>query len=123
MKLNYGLVVALVTAGLMVGCGESSEQDEPIVVQEDAGDDDAGDEDVEQIGGLDDRDALAELPCGEEMLLDWPLNEEVSQASFEVSEEGGVFTATIDASAGGTQASSGNPFVYLNLESGEQAQI
>lgn len=123
MKLKVAWMVAVLGAGLMVGCGESSEQDEPQVIEEDAGDNDTGDEDVEQIGEVDDRDALADLPCGEEMLEDWPLQEEVSSGAVEVSEEGGVYSATIDASAGGTQGASSNPFVYLNLATGQKAAL
>ncbi|RDV39750.1 hypothetical protein DV096_04065 [Bradymonadaceae bacterium TMQ3] len=118
MKVKCAWIGVALAAGLMVGCGEGSEAEEPLVIQEDV-----GDGDVEQIGEVDDRDALAELPCGEEMLADWPLLEEVSSGAVEVSEQGGVFSATIDASAGGTQGGASNPFVYLNLATGEKAQL
>ncbi|RAL25560.1 hypothetical protein DL240_04600 [Lujinxingia litoralis] len=104
---------------MLAACGEGAQVEEPIVVEEDTG----ADLDVEQIGEIDDRDQLAERPCGQELLEDWPLVEEVSSGAVEVTRDGEVFTATIDAQAGGTQGAASHPFVYLNLATGEKVAL
>jgi hypothetical protein len=58
--------------------------------------------------------------CDEEAVLtrEWPLHSAVSQGAVTVTSENGVFTATIDAAAGGSQQARNNPFVYLDLDNG-----
>lgn len=53
----------------------------------------------------------------------WPWNAAVSTGTIDVTEDGGVFSATIDASAGGMEQSRSNPFLYLDLETGTRVDI
>lgn len=86
---------------------------------------DAVEEDILQIGDVPERpDAFEGARCPAESIIDaWPLINTESPGPITASETGGVFTATIDASAGGIQEVANNPFVYLNLQTGEQVEI
>ncbi len=52
-----------------------------------------------------------------EVLIDgWPLHDTVSDGAITVTEDAGVFTAQLDASAGGSQVALQRPFLYLDLD-------
>ncbi len=72
-------------------------------------------EDVLTINNLN-NNPVAEVECFDELKDAWPLNATVSTGTLVVNEANGVFTTTIDASAGGSMASASNPFVYVDLD-------
>ena len=58
------------------------------------------------------------------IIKEWPLvMKQAAAGSVNSMMAENVFEATIDASAGGSMASRENPFVYLDLETGEQVQL
>ena len=93
----------------------------------DVGSTDAGtDDDVVTIGDVSDPDAGGgEARCPASVVIEaWPLNDAVTDGSVSIDVgEGGVVTATIDASAGGSQESRDNPFVYIDLDAGALVEI
>ncbi len=86
---------------------------------------DAGGDDVTTIGDIGRPDGTSDEPCDQDFLREaWPLNRTLAVGDgVEVTEDGGVYTAVIDASAGGTQAARGNAFVYLDLDGAAQVEI
>lgn len=88
------------------------------------GESDAGGEDVIQIGDVSDPDTSSESRCEAEVVIEaWPLNNALSDGSIDTESAGDATIATIDASAGGMDASVGEPFVYLDLETGTMVDI
>lgn len=76
------------------------------------------DEDVVTIGDVGTNDSGNDGCPSSRLIEAWPLNNRLAIGDgIEVTEADGVYTATIDAAAGGTQGVSSNAFVYLNLES------
>ena len=53
----------------------------------------------------------------------WPMPGSVATTSIMASESDGVWTATIDASAGGFMGASMNPFIYLDLDTGQKVDV
>ncbi len=53
--------------------------------------------------------------CSDEMIQQISLQDFVSTGAVSGSESGGVFTTEIDASAGGMQGATSNPFVYIKF--------
>lgn len=54
----------------------------------------------------------------------WPLNDVVETAAqVTITENGGVFSAEIDAAAGGLDNSASHAFIYLDLDAGEKLAI
>ena len=84
------------------GCGSSSSGDDENESTEDAGSD-TGD-DVQTIGDVSGGNSV-DHRCGDALEQDWPFNDAVSEGEVSTSTEGGVTTAEIDASAGGSDAS------------------
>ncbi|MEC9397034.1 MAG: HmuY family protein [Myxococcota bacterium] len=53
----------------------------------------------------------------------WPLNDKTSTGSFTATDDGGTWTVTFDASAGGLQGSAQNPFLYVDLDGAAKVDI
>jgi hypothetical protein len=53
----------------------------------------------------------------------WPYNKGASDAAVTITEASGVFSAQIDAAAGGLSESSKRAFIYLDLDAGEKLAI
>ena len=68
-------------------------------------------------------DASAANPEADALIETWPLHNRIASTDVSSAQEGGVWTATIDASAGGFQAAAGNPFVYLDMDTGLKLEI
>ncbi len=139
MKNTYTGRIALAALGLVVvGCGpqgQDGDGEEIIVIDEDdvtiGGDEDAGTDGGEDDGGIptvgdagggdeDTGDGCDEIA---ELALAWPLNDAVSGGSFSATEADGVWTATVDASAGGFMGAARNPFLYIDLDTGAKVEV
>jgi hypothetical protein len=121
---------------LLTGCSDDCTcdcgQDSCVDVAADAGDDaDAtiedgqldAEEDIPTIGEVGNPDQGGD-GCDPSILANaWPWNDAVTTGSVTVDESDGVFTATIDAAAGGMNASRSRPFVYIDLETGARVDI
>jgi hypothetical protein len=83
---------------------------------------DAGDEDVATIGDVSGGGDF-DHRCGDALVTDWPLHEAVSTESVSATTADGVTTLEVEAAAGGSQQSSGNPFIYVDLEAGEKVEL
>ncbi|MEO1270890.1 MAG: hypothetical protein AAFX99_22615 [Myxococcota bacterium] len=93
---------------------------------EDSGTTSGGDDDVPTFGDdVSNGTTGGDDGCDEAAaLIDaWPLNDAVAQGAVSVSELGGVFTASVDAAAGGTAMASSNPFTYVDMDTGAKADI
>jgi hypothetical protein len=126
------------TTTLLIACGgDASNDDPPIVIIEEemggqqpdmggqqadmpSGTDMSQEEDIPTFGDVDLPDSEMGAGCQNRTLVSrgWPLHTRVSTGAVNVTEEAGVWTAVIDASAGGSMASRNNPFVYLDLDNG-----
>jgi hypothetical protein len=83
--------------------------------------DTGSDEDVATVGDVSSPPDTDENGCDQQDLVEaWPLNEELSDGEITTVADGDAFVSTIDASAGGSQASRENAFIYLDLVAGEQ---
>lgn len=61
-------------------------------------------------------DEPAEVPCVDEIISDFSLHDDkTSKGDVDNSESGGTFTSTVDASAGGSSASSKNAWTYARF--------
>lgn len=130
MNRRYHLISLLLIVPLMsfAACDDEDESDladnsTDIGATEDVSTADADAEEdvvtIGEVGNPDQGDA-----CDPHTLATaWPWNGSVSTGSVDVTESGGVFSATIDASAGGMDLSRSNPFVYLDLETGTRVDI
>lgn len=117
-----GLLVILTLSFTIQACGESVE---PLPLSEEENQDiDPGNDDEEpvEIGDLDDPEER-DLRCDGAVIDEWPLLDLVSAETLTSTETDGVFEARIHAVAGGMGGSMTNPFIYLNLETGEQVEI
>ena len=57
-------------------------------------------------------------------IKEWPLHDKSAPSeSVKTTENNGVFTVTIDATAGGRTEAKDNPFVYLDLDQGKQVDL
>lgn len=121
------LVLALVLA--LAACGDDDNANNGTATNNgtltDVGSDatgaDAGDEDVTTIGDVSNQEF--DHRCGDAPITDWPLNEAVSSESASSSTADGVTTYTVEATAGGSGASAENPFIYLDLSTGEKVEV
>ncbi|MGM0556270.1 MAG: HmuY family protein [Myxococcota bacterium] len=131
--MKYRMIMALLAASLLVaGCGDGGEANNDNQgnngTQADAGTDAAMDtmdtmeeEDVPTVGDVSDDEFNHR--CGNAPVQDWPLNDAVSDGSVNATTADGVTTLEIDASAGGSSASADNPFVYVDLSTGEKVEV
>ncbi|QDG53009.1 hypothetical protein FIV42_20355 [Persicimonas caeni] len=123
------LFVMLICSMALVACGDDSDDANNTAnnTQADAGTDamgeDAGEEDVSTIGDVSQQNGLEDHRCGDAPIADWPLNEAVSTESITSTNADGVTTLVIEAAAGGSQASADNPFIYLDLSTGEKVEV
>lgn len=123
---------------LAVACSDDSPAESALIVENnaeaDAGQDasnnvaqpDGGqntEEDVVTVGDDVQGGGFEGHRCGTTPIEEWPLHAAVTSAQIQAAQADGVFTATIDASAGGSQASRNNPFIYLRLDTGEKVEI
>ncbi len=88
-----------------------------------SGGEDAGDEDIPTIGDVGSGNNNSGCDAIGARADAWPLHGEVSSGAVTSSEAGGVLTAEVDASAGGSAASANMPFVYLDLDSGGKVEV
>lgn len=126
------LFVLLICSLALVACGDDSENANNTTNNSlaDAGTDtgadtmgeDAGDEDVLTIGDTSQQDGL-DHRCDDAPLADWPLHEDISGEAITATTADGVTTIEVEATAGGSQASSDNPFIYLDLATGEKVEV
>ena len=79
--------------------------------------------DIPTVGDLSENNSNGGCDTAAELIEAWPLNDKVSTGSFEATEENGVWSVTLDASAGGLQGSSQNPFLYVDLDGGAKLDI
>jgi len=79
-------------------------------------------EDVITINNMN-NDPIVEVPCFDEIKDAWPLHAAVSTGTLTSTEAAGVYTAQIDASAGGSMQSASNPFIYLDLDTGTKVEV
>lgn len=106
----------------------SSPEAEPLPMDgADAGDvDDVNgeeeDEDVLTIGDVGDP-VNSDRRCGDAVIVEWPLNNAVTTGEVITEEMGDYRQMTIDATAGGMQGASENPFVYVRLDTGERVDV
>lgn len=129
------LFVALLCAPLAIACGDDSDGStvddttDAGATETDTGgtgSDAAVEEDVPTVGdiGNPDEDTGAEDRCDPADLIEaYPLNDAISNGAVSASDDAGVFTAEIDASAGGSEASANNPFVYISLDRGDKEEL
>ena len=134
----HRLLIILAAAFLLVACSDDNTASTPDAaadaefdgapdVMEDSGDVDTPDvedigEDIITIGEVGSPDQGS--GCDPRTLADaWPWNDAVTTGNIVVSEDGGVYSATIDAAAGGMNASRNNPFVYLDLSGAIRVDI
>lgn len=88
----------------------------------DSGTDAGTQDDVATIGDVSSGSSL-DHRCGDALALDWPFHDTVSTGEISTTDDSGVKTTTIDASAGGQTGASNNPFVYLDLSTGEKVDV
>jgi hypothetical protein len=124
------LLTALLIAGLVAACGDDTNDNNSgnngnngggVDAGSDVSDDTTEDDDIESIGDVSDEEFSHR--CQDAPVDDWPLNDAVSSGSVNASTADGVTTLEIDASAGGSMMSSDNPFLYVDLSSGEMLEI
>lgn len=118
-----------------VGCGQNNDDlnsNNPFVVPAEDAKPDTGHQDesmdVEEDFGtvgddLGNPDASNANPESEALIETWPLHNRIAATDISSSEEDGVWTATIDASAGGFMAAAQNPFIYLDMDTGQKVEI
>lgn len=142
MVMNRNRALALLAlAGILTlsACGNNESNNDPIIIIDpdqgvvdmatDQGPADMGatdmavEEDIPTFGDDLGGDMSANDAVRQAVIEAWPLHDAVSTGAIEVTEEDGVFTATIDAAAGGSQQSRNNPFVYLDLNGGAKVAI
>jgi hypothetical protein len=139
MKNTYTVRAALALAALglaAAGCGQPEDGEQVVVIDDEnnttGGEADAGaGENSEDDGGIPTvGDAGTEEDTGDdgcdeiaELALAWPLNDAVADGSFSATEADGVWTATVDASAGGFQGAARNPFLYIDLDTGAKVEV
>lgn len=117
---TLALVLTLFVA--LAGCGDDSNRSNNGANNGvDAGSD-AGDQDVQTMGDVSGGDTL-DHRCGDAPLQDWPLHDATADGTVETTEDAGTMTATIDAAAGGMQAAANNPYIYLDLSTGEKVAV
>jgi hypothetical protein len=124
------------------GCADSGGGSDDETLQIDAGADSAGtgssdagefdtgesdtggqDEDVTTIGDVS-QGGDFDHRCGDDLVKDWPLHETVSTESVTATTADGVTTLEVEASAGGSMsASTGLPFIYVDLAAGEKVEL
>lgn len=142
--MNKKLWLCAAVVALSVACGdEDPKKSDPVIVIEDmAQDQDSADQAADQASAPDaapdlpvsPEDMAEDLPtfgddlslpdsgddCDEQAVVtrEWPLHSKVSAGAVMVTSANGVFTATIDAAAGGSMQARNNAFVYLDLDNG-----
>lgn len=106
--------------------GEAIEDmSEPIADMADMGATEEEDMDIPTVGDLGNADSGEDDGCDEAQLLvdQWPLPGGVASTTITSSQADGVWTATVDASAGGFMGASSNPFIYLDLDTGQKVDV
>jgi len=79
--------------------------------------------DIPTVGDLSANNSTNGCDVAAELTEAWPLNDKLSTGSFEVTEDGGTYSVTLDASAGGLQGASQNPFLYVDLDAAAKVDI
>lgn len=137
MKRQFKLEILVLGAvfGLMA-CGKDADEGEtPVVITEqDQGSQQDMGQTIEDMKTIDEEDIPSfgddigmntqDEARRQTIIKEWPLHMKTApEGSVNTTAQGSVFSATIDAAAGGSQASRENPFVYLDLETGEQVMV
>lgn len=135
--------VAILAIALAVGCSDNNEDDNNdnngIIVnnQADMSSDQTSMDMTSDMQADQTEDMEEDIPVfgdmaddmkGDErrqiVIKEWPLNDKKAPAgSINVMDENGVYTVTIDATAGGSMAAKENAFVYVDLDEGKQVDI
>lgn len=100
---------------LFVGCSSNETKTDPVGAGGDAGDGDAG-------ATIEGGSAGGQCTAAREATLK-PIDKVATGAVSIVEEAGGAKVIYVDASAGGTQNASRNPYVYVNLETGVKVDV
>ncbi len=104
------------------GNNGSADAGADVQQQADGGSDAGMQEDVATIGDVSSGTTL-DHRCGDALAQDWPFHDAVSAGSISTTDDSGVKTTTIDASAGGQMAAKNNPFIYLDLSTGQKVDV
>ncbi|MEM1348503.1 MAG: HmuY family protein [Myxococcota bacterium] len=117
---TWGVGAVLICA-VGVGCAEPEEEDD---ADQDGADQMVSDDsDIPTVG--DTNNGGAQDGCDPVGALSdaWPLQDKTSEGTITVTEDGGVWSATMDASAGGLMMSSSNAFLYLDLDEKQKVDV
>lgn len=134
--MKFRTILLALTLAPTLGCGNAEDNNDTVITINNENNanndvdmggenttDDAGNNDEPDIPTFGD---VGDNPnnddgCDEagELIDAWPLNNAVSSGA--VTAMNG--TATLDASAGGTAAAAGNPFVYFDLDGGAKVDV
>lgn len=122
------LATTLVLSFLMVGCADDTDDgDSRVTVNSETGDDAGADAGPDSSDADESEDASPHVEydprCGDAPIDDWPLHDELADGEVNSSGNAEARTFEIDANAGGYQQASSNPFVYVNLGTGERVDI
>jgi hypothetical protein len=128
---RHPLALTLLGPLLLLACSDEAATGGGTDVGPDALADSSGDGDAPAPDGEDDVVTVGEVGtpdlgegCDPRLLAEaWRWNDAVTTRSVAVSEQGGVFTATLDASAGGYDHARFEPFVYLDLEAAARVDL
>lgn len=92
--------------------------------QPDVGEDAGDEEDVATVGDVGDlEDTGGECVIANALEAAWPLHDQVSGSDITAEETDGVWTAEVDAAAGGAAGASSNPFIYLDLDGAAKVDV
>jgi hypothetical protein len=114
------LGLALCLALFVAGCPATDDDDDSAVTDDD--DDDATADDDDATAG-DDDDTIytgcdpADVPCLDDLILDLSLHDDkVSEGEVQNTADGDDWVSTVDATAGGFNMATENPFIYLRFD-------